>query len=125
MTEQAHTPGPWYWDEYGQLSSKHGWPVIAAGINKAGGAYVAVNQEDKPVLAAASETAAERDKLREINAELLEALVSVREDIIGLVEIATEMLNERGAGWDPAERTYEVAVTRIDTAIAKAKGAAS
>ena len=55
MTEQAHTPEPWYWDEYGQLSSKHGWPVIAAGINKAGGAYVAVNQEDKSVLAAAPE----------------------------------------------------------------------
>ena len=111
MNEQAPTPGPWYWDEYGQLSSKHGWPVIAAGINKAGGAYVAVNQEDKLVLAAAP--------------ELLETLVSVREDIIGLVEIATEMLNERGAGWDPAERTYEVAMTRIDTAIAKATGGAS
>ena len=94
MTE--HTPAPWIMVED---EDQHGIPCwhimfdhctvrsliatvfghrvpIAKGVNKTPG-----SKENARLIAAAPETAAERDRLREINAKLLEALTNISEGV--------------------------------------------
>ena len=82
MTQHAsdstgHTPGPWSVNKYGSVGAgKFGtWPIIAAiepfyGEDRKHGDHTA----NARLIAAAPETAAERDRLRKVNGELLAAL---------------------------------------------------
>jgi hypothetical protein len=66
-----HTPGPW---EVNTLVRC--WDILKAGEERLVGllAVVLSSEADALLIAAAPETAAERDRLKEVNAELLEAL---------------------------------------------------
>jgi len=79
----AHTPGPWQWVERGGGS---GWELVGpngeqvADDGSAWGEYgpsIRVPSANAALIAAAPEKAAERDKLREVNALMLEALEKV------------------------------------------------
>lgn len=113
--ETKHTPGPW---EVRKTAS--GNPFIYAGqLNVAGVAIArpgidsATSAANARLIAAAPETAAERDRLKEINAELLEALLLCRQ--WGVTEAETT----GGLNW-----ALDV-VPKIEAAIAKATGGAA
>ena len=67
-----HTPGPWTLNEAGKISGPRGDTVAFA--------YDA----DAILIAAAPETAAERDRLKASNADLLEALENITSAAIGM-----------------------------------------
>ena len=72
MSETKHTPGPW-----GRFPEVNGGPTtIIACVAEGGVVSVGVVNlaGDARLIAAAPETAAERDRLREVNRELVEAL---------------------------------------------------
>lgn len=85
------TPGPWYADKNGNIWRRPIADLYENGGSVAGDKPLAMatkgwygkNEQGYPIeanaslIAAAPETAAERDKLKEINAQLLEALKSV------------------------------------------------
>lgn len=63
-----HTPGPWFVDAHNNVLAEGclvAFPSVAAGLEK--------QEANARLIAAAPETAAERDRLKEINAELLAA----------------------------------------------------
>lgn len=74
-----HTPGPYKVEEYLNASHSNHQRFWSYGV-KAGKIRIAVccdvpaSKENAHLFAAAPETAAERDRLREVNAELLAAL---------------------------------------------------
>jgi hypothetical protein len=75
MTTQ-HTPGPWNFYNDSNDGKTNRIEIVAIGKTVAR-IYHSVPEEDLPnarLIAAAPETAAERDKLKEINAELLNVL---------------------------------------------------
>jgi hypothetical protein len=83
MTE--HTPGPWVYREddqtitailEGEVARKYDAQAIIAEVRPQPEAYA-----NARLIAAAPETAAERDRLREVNAELLEALRNLVVDL--------------------------------------------
>ena len=73
MTQATHTPGPWTYTRNPEntrfvIDSEPGRALaVTAG-------FECDNEANARLIAAAPETAAERDRLKEINAELLEAL---------------------------------------------------
>lgn len=95
-----HTPGPWFVDAHKNVVAEGGglvaFPCISAGFDQ---------EANARLIAAAPETAAERDRLKEINAELLDALT----EIVAAAD---------GNGWKQLDATF--AAPRA--AIAKAKG---
>ena len=72
-----HTPGPWQAQDYWIIGCvEDSWDIMA-GADTACPKRVAkvfTSEADARLIAAAPETAAERDRLKEVNAELLEAL---------------------------------------------------
>ena len=89
MTEAKHTPGPWLIDDYRGDSEGRSSDDICAGsyedhnhisiatIWNCGGRGFPSDDEfvaNARLIAAAPETAAERDRLREVNADLLAAV---------------------------------------------------
>lgn len=72
-----HTPGPWQAQDYWVIGCVEDSWHIMAGANTDYPWRVAKvfrSEADAHLIAAAPETAAERDRLKEVNAELLEAL---------------------------------------------------
>ncbi|RAI30578.1 hypothetical protein [Rhodoplanes serenus] len=72
MGETKHTEGPWLCGEI--LAFGHHRLVISADGAKIACVYGPSSAANASLIAAAPETAAERDRLREVNAELVEAL---------------------------------------------------
>lgn len=86
MTE--HTPGPWQLESRGDGTYDLWHKGTFAGIDWGRGAPDRLEPDDVQtfeanarLIAAAPETAAERDRLREINAELLAALESLLQQV--------------------------------------------
>lgn len=77
-----HTPGPWKIDDRTNIGA--GFSIISttAHYSCCGVAHY-VGEADAILIAAAPETSAERDQLKEINAELLAALVAMKELVVG------------------------------------------
>lgn len=115
----AHTPGPW------RIGNRHPCRVIAVRESPDAGTWVAdtCREQDEGteqpeqlanarLIAAAPETAAERDRLKALNAELLAALQAFVTDC-----------DERATGrFHPMHPTHEICVA-ARAAIAKARGA--
>jgi hypothetical protein len=77
MSAPKHTPGPWFRDQYGHV---HGWEPTEYGQRSVlliDNRHSKATSADKTLIAAAPETAAERDRLREVNAELVAALEQI------------------------------------------------
>ena len=85
MTANQHTPGPWKVEPF--VQSINGYPdwhsftvrhdrtnVHIATVGDVDRYYEQNNQANAEMIAAAPETAAERDQLRDVNADLLAAL---------------------------------------------------
>ena len=112
---KEHTQGTWEWAtkvfERGKVlhvSLKSGEELILSPrFNRREGAWIRVSNDHARLIAAAPETAAECDRLKAINAELLAAL-----------EFARAGLSVH-AGHDPDTLTY---LARIDAALNKVKG---
>lgn len=115
-----HTPAPWFADDNGMIWRRHPSELyqnggITAGDRPIATAHIGWVGEDLtgyPVnanarlIAAAPETAAERDKLKSINAELLEALQNIVID------------------YTPKDGSDQRALESAKQAIAKAEGKA-
>lgn len=76
MDEIKHTPGPWFMDQYG-----HVYAMVQTidhtrkeSIVIVDGRHSEATTEDKALIAQAPELLADRDRLRQINAELVAAL---------------------------------------------------
>jgi hypothetical protein len=80
-TEGKHTPGPWR-ESHGDYDRQRGYThgtirangIIIAGLPAPGSIGAAEMDANARLIAAAPETAAERDRLREVNATLLTTL---------------------------------------------------
>lgn len=113
MSGGKHTPGPWV---YSFESVDPEWAVVTT----VGGSVIAnVNSDHRQeanarLIAAAPETAAERDRLKEVNADLLAALKQFRTKVYNAALIS---------GMDHEWATE--ACSRADAAIAKAEGGAA
>ena len=85
MTAQ-HTPGPWGFylyqqtERWGVESQKEGLLVVDCGP-----AENLFSEGNARLIAAAPETAAERDRLREINADLVEVLEDMTDAMAGIL----------------------------------------
>jgi len=66
----THTPGPWWFT----ATEKEGYYVAGAGDKELTNL---ISREDARLIAAAPETAAERDRLKTINSELVDAIEGV------------------------------------------------
>ncbi len=66
------------------ISSQQGLVATVSRLNKIGGVSVSSGQGEAnaELIAAAPETAAERDRLKAVNAELLEAVLTVRKRLV-------------------------------------------
>ena len=67
---KTHTPGPWWFT----ATEEEGYYVACAGDKELTNL---ISREDARLIAAAPETAAERDRLRTINSELVDAIEGV------------------------------------------------
>lgn len=120
-TKAQHTPGPWYTRFCRRAGGKSTWEIrhdaghqwhvadvygISDGEKTYGHGFAEANAR---LIAAAPETAAERDRLREVNAELVAALESALKSL----EI------------DGPDSAAAVLRTDARAAIAKAKGVQS
>ena len=102
MTQTQHTPGPWrvgYSDGSGGIDDYNEYFVITSVANDevvvSGGSgdtyegpgwcYGIEDLDDARLIAAAPETAAERDRLKAVNAQLLEALEKIAKHVPGKV----------------------------------------
>ncbi len=74
MSETKHTPGPWYAEPV--INGKEHW-IISHGEN--GSSNIPATYANALLINAAPATAAERDRLKAINADLLEALRNLAE----------------------------------------------
>ena len=107
----GYTPGPWEkrmgvdvdtWDIYGNADAPiHGKLYLC---------HVEKNEADANLIAAAPETAAERDRLREVNGELVKAGISLALE-------ARHLINTKHGGEFLLDR-----VKNMETAIRKAEG---
>jgi hypothetical protein len=83
----AHTPGPWRFSSDGHIvSASTGERVCTPHSTLLGGKVsdqIKDLKRNARLIAAAPETAAERDRLREVNAELLAALLAMQAFIEG------------------------------------------
>lgn len=105
-----HTPGPWYFDEVRNVREESTDYCVATIHDDSGHvdpeySVPLPRDANARLIAAAPETAAERDKLKEINAELLEAL-----------EIAINLT------LDDEDIAHNAFLKKARAAIAKAKG---
>ena len=66
----THTPGPWWFT----ATEEEGYYVAGAGDKELTNL---ISREDARLIAAAPETAAERDRLKTINSELVDAIEGV------------------------------------------------
>lgn len=75
-TKAKHTPGPWFYWSGQKEGELYGATIGASGFRpaKAIGENLEECEANARLIAAAPETAAERDRLKEINKDLLEAL---------------------------------------------------
>lgn len=104
----THTPGPWTVNQriiYAADAGRGYMPQIATINPKLGGSVADANAS---LIAAAPETAAERDRLRAINAELLELAIAFERYL---------------ADDSRSERRRQACMSAARAAIAKAKGA--
>ncbi len=112
-----HTPGPWINDAPGCVA-KH-WPEggkATVCICPAG----AEGEANARLIAAAPETAAERDQLRALNAELLAALRALVARDADISDLALELATQhKGFTMDPDEARAWIAAR---AAIARAEG---
>ena len=110
----SNTPGPWY-----TLSK----PDDPQGLiyDESTGKNIATSYDPKhaPLIAAAPETAAERDKLKEINAELLAAL----EWCLPYIEAYQEGFDRKTADAEvkTAQRQFDAEWSTARAALAKAR----
>src|SRR5579859_797486 len=73
-TQTAHTPGPWATDNSGEISDSHAGIAQVYFPGAFGSSQVKAEcMANARLIAAAPETARERDELKELNAELLAA----------------------------------------------------
>ena len=118
-----HTPGPWVTDN-GHAErdgiqiwdSVHGW-IIADVVNDQHGN----GEANAALIAAAPETAAERDRLRQVNEAMLEALRKLSVD----AAIFTRTMPESGgsrAYWAEMRRRLIISNTEVQAVIAAAEG---
>ena len=139
MSESKPTPGPWYpkpapygWDVWGNLDDgKDTWvgpvqriisPHARIGNSRAIEAAWDETEANARLIAAAPETAAERDRLKEVNAELLEVLRLTADQALRC-EIPEGYGPEfRSEEWDAG---YDAAIRSARAAIAKAEGGAA
>lgn len=79
-TTAKHTPGPWE-----AVTSNSAWQVSDALGNRIATLNTALvyQEEFAKLLAAAPETAAERDQLKAVNSELVEALENIEANLTG------------------------------------------
>jgi hypothetical protein len=99
MIEHKHTPGPWRFCSDGHIvSASTGERVCTPHSTLLGGKVsdqIKDLKRNARLIAAAPETAAERDRLREVNAELVAALSE-------LLAEAEEFHNPHTEGWNMA-----------------------
>lgn len=127
-TKTAHTPGPWIandhlkngqWQILGQeytISNDLGdyvRPVIVSVMGGGNRPFYSEAEANARLIAAAPETAAERDRLKEINKELLENLKALME------RISAYRLNHNASFPALAENSERLRSARV--AIAKAE----
>ena len=98
------------------ISSQQGLVATVSRLYKIGGVSVSSGQGEAnaELIAAAPETAAERDRLKAVNAELLEALVVTKEQIHIAKKFISEALGK--PYFEPEKRTLDL----INSAIVKA-----
>ena len=113
MTETKHTPGPWHIEQ-----GKGPMRIATLGGRIASIADFAPRNDQRiavanaRLIAAAPETAAERDRLREVNRELVEALERAL------------VIRSPNVKWTKAEtvRSWEAWDGQVRAALARAKG---
>ncbi len=88
MSEAKHTPGPWVYEAGTKTIRSKPANYWLATMNSWDGAVN--NEANARLIAAAPETAAERDKLKAVNAELLTALQAVIERFQIEIDILTD-----------------------------------
>ena len=110
-----HTPGPWHWTTGDEATHAEllpdGAPEIAHDSILYHGADWSIKPANARLIAAAPETAAERERLKALNAELLEAAKAALAKICG-------------DGWDGSlgHHPDNPLPTQLRRAIAKAEG---
>ena len=116
MTAAKHTPGPWVLCYDGQIDGPDGRTICRFTWDSFKGFNDSPTEKaNARLIAAAPETAAERDRLKEINAELLALLKQLH----GLVEFA----GSDGRGFTGDNQTeYDTFEPAIRAAIARAEG---
>jgi hypothetical protein len=131
MNESKPTPGPWYVSQVG-LTNGGERPITTEDGRictvdcqtpfKRGEGWQSeceVREANARLIAAAPETAAERDRLKEVNAELLEVLRLIADQALRC-EIPEGYGPEfRSEEWDAG---YDAAISSARAAISKAKG---
>lgn len=121
MTHVQHTPGPWKHEGFTTVFAPDGLSVAHTVPHHQGKEEAQANAR---LIAAAPETAAERDHLKETNAALLSALQALRAEYISTVERAVEIMGELGRTCDPAQSMIDhmERLTGTSAAITKAGG---
>lgn len=120
MNETKHTPGPWYVDHdrvtvRAEMLAK---PVQIAACGTPTSTYAQANAR---LVAAAPETAAERDRLREVNRELvaaMEATLASMRELRGLAFTGSRIPTDRY----PEKHRANAADDQARAALARAKG---
>lgn len=107
----THTPGPWGAISDGKIITMTGTRVVVASTT--GGFGHEVQEANARIIAAAPETAAERDKLKVINAELLAALKMARDCITYCRR--THLDTQAGEGI-PVELLIDAAIAKAESA---------
>jgi hypothetical protein len=124
MAEGKHTPGRWEalpweveaggtdWNVWGPKASNHvGNPNLEGDYG---------SEADARLIASAPDLLAERDRLKEINAELLDLLQDARDSLYHANNCASEAPGIK----QPCNCGFDALIARIDAAIARATGEA-
>ena len=114
----THTPGPWPW----RVHEAHYTDLISVRFED--GTVICQMwepnaKEHASLIAAAPDTAAERDRLKAINADLMAAL-TLAQDELGAAAVLLDT-SDTSAGKDKAEVLFNTAA-KVRAAIAKAQG---
>jgi hypothetical protein len=129
MSESKPTPGPWRVSN-ARPTKVRGFDILAGYVKIVASAHLghdlykdqAEREANARLIAAAPETAAERDRLKEVNAELLEVLRLTADQALRC-EIPEGYGPEfRSEEWDAG---YDAAISSARAAISKAKGGAA
>lgn len=136
MSEKAKcTPGPWSVHRLGRLAGGRAvvaYHVLAPNSGERGDVALfdqrtsAENEANATLLSVARETAAERDRLRAVNAELSAALLEIRDTVLisSLCPFGGAYYSPSDGGRQPYKHctcNYHAAARRLDAAIARAE----